>query len=142
VAQFRLLFDQPASRWRETLIATRGERLALTRTNFEAEVTGGGGPLAFDEHLSLTEVDADGRWITCVTFDLEDLDAAYAELDARYEAGEGASYPAHGALMRAYLRAIASGDWEPVLARMSGDTFVEYDHRALAVLGTTRAADA
>jgi hypothetical protein len=44
--------------------------------------------------------------------------------------------------MRAYLRAVASGDWVPVLARMSGETFVEYDHRALAVLGTTRGAEA
>jgi hypothetical protein len=79
VTQFRMLFDQPASRWHETLLATRGERLSLTRTSFEANVAGGGGPLAFDEHLSLTEVDADGRWIAAVTFDLDDEDAAYAD---------------------------------------------------------------
>ena len=53
-----MLFDQPGSRWREQLLATRGERLSLTRTRFEAEVADGGGPLAFDEHLSLAEIDA------------------------------------------------------------------------------------
>ncbi len=137
VAQFRMLFDQPASRWHETLVATRGERLCLTRASFEAEVAGGGAPLAFDEHLSLTEVDDDGRWIACTTFDLDDLDAASGELDARFEAGEGAAYPAHAVIMRAFVAAVASRDWDPVVA-LCAPTFVEYDHRGLAVLGTTR----
>lgn len=91
VAQFRMLFDQPGSRWHEPLLATRGDRLSLHRTTFQAEVEGGG-PLAIDDHLSLIEADADGRCIGVVAFELDDVDAAYAELDARWEAGEGALY--------------------------------------------------
>jgi ketosteroid isomerase-like protein len=44
-----------------------------------------------DDHLVLHEVDRDGRIVAIVLFDLEDQDAAYAELDARYDAGEGAA---------------------------------------------------
>jgi ketosteroid isomerase-like protein len=141
VAQFRMLFDQPGSRWHEPLLATRGERLALTRTFFEAEVARGGGPLAFDDHLSVTEVDADGRWTATVTFDLDYADNAYAELDARYYAGEGATHPAHSAIMRAFTHAVVSRDWDPVLA-LCAPEFIEHDHRSLAVLGTTRGAAA
>jgi len=116
LAQFRMLFDQPGSRWRPTLVATRGERLSLHRMIFEAEVAGGGGPLAFDEHLSLTEVDADGRWIGSATFDLEDADAARAELDARFAAGEGALHPRASAWLAAYLAGLAARDWDAVTA--------------------------
>ena len=138
VVQFRMLFDQPASRWHEQLLATRGERLSLTRTRFEAEVADGGGPLAFDDHLSLAEIDAEGRIIAFVTFDLEDEDAAYAELDTRYEADASASH-ARGAIR--FVGAIARRDWDAVAALCS-PAFVEHDHRGLAVLGTTHGAAA
>ena len=141
IAQFRMLFDQPASRWHATLLATRGERLSLHRTSFAAEVAQGGGALELDDHLSLTEVDGDGRWIASVTFDLADEDAAYAELDRRYDAGEGAMHKAHGAIMRAFTYAVVSRDWDPVLA-LCAPEFIEHDHRSLAVLGTTRGAAA
>jgi class 3 adenylate cyclase len=141
IAQFRMLFDQPGSRWREALVATRGERLSLHRTSFDAEVAGGGGELSFDEHLSLTEVDADGRWIASVAFDLDDADAAYAELDARFAAGEGQSHAAALTVMLEFTRAVASQEWDRIIALCS-PTVVEEDHRPLAVLGTTRGAEA
>ncbi len=140
LAQFRMLLDQPGSRWQEALLATRGERLSLHRTRFEAEVAGGG-PLAFDDHLSVTELDADGRWVASVTFDLDDLDAAYAELDRRYESGEDEAHAVHSTVMRTFARAIETRDWNPVLA-LCAPTLVEHDHRPLAVLGTTHGADA
>ena len=93
--QTRLLFDLPESRFAIELLATRGERLSLHRHEFEGTVPDGGGPLALDPHLALHEVDADGRIVAIVLFDLEDLDAAYAELDARFDAGEAAAAPAH-----------------------------------------------
>ncbi len=138
VVQFRMLFDQPGSHWRVSLLATRGERLSLHRTVFHAEVDGSGGPLAFDEHLSLTEVDADGRMIATVTFDLADEDAAYAELDARYEADASAS---HARIAIGFVGAIVRRNWDAVAALCS-PRFVEHDHRSLAVLGTTRGAAA
>ena len=139
--QFRVLFDVPSSRFRTQLLGTRGERLSLSLHQFTGEVAGGGGPLEMDDHLVLHEVDAEGRLVAIVLFDLEDEDAAWTELDARYEAGEGAAHPASCQLMRGFDRAVARRDWNAVAA-LCADSLIEYDHRSLAVLGTTRGADA
>ena len=87
--QFRILFDVPASRFTTALRATRGERLSLSLHRFTGEVSGGGGPLATEDHLVLHEVDRNGRIVAITLFDLEDEDAAYAELDRRFDASEG-----------------------------------------------------
>ena len=48
---------------------------------------------AFDtEALQIVEIDADERIVAVVVFDLDDIDAAFAELDARYLAGEAAAH--------------------------------------------------
>jgi hypothetical protein len=141
LAQFRFLFDVPASRFTTQLFATRGELLSLNLHCFEGEVADGGGPLAMDDHFALHEVDGEGRIVAIVLFDLEDREAATAELDRRYDAGEGAARAMHGVFVRTFSGAVASRDWEPVLA-LCAPAFVEYDHRALAVLGTTRSAEA
>ena len=44
--------------------------------------------------LDVLEIDADGRVVARVVFDPDDFDAAIAELDARYLAGEAAPYSA------------------------------------------------
>jgi hypothetical protein len=93
LAGHRVLFDLPDGRWKLELIATRGERLSLHRLSFAASGADGGGRLAYDEHLSIAEVSADGRFLAFVIFDLDDLDAAYAELDARYDAGDARHHP-------------------------------------------------
>jgi class 3 adenylate cyclase len=138
VAQYRLLFDQPESRWTEPLLATRGERLSLHRVLFEAEAPEGGGPLAFDEHLALIEVDAEGRQIGVVAFDLADEDAAWGELDRRFEAGEEGAAAED---LRLFRDAVANGSWDAVLARCAPD-LTDHDHRRVAVFGTTRGAEA
>ena len=71
-----------------TAIATRGEGLILTR--FRAF---GIDPewVQFDI-LHQVEIDGDGRIKAFVGFDPDDLDAAFAELDARYLAGEAADH--------------------------------------------------
>ncbi|HYZ68086.1 MAG TPA: BTAD domain-containing putative transcriptional regulator [Mycobacterium sp.] len=73
-----------------TVIATRGERLVLTRSR----VSGGGQPdEAFAlEMLSLIEIDTNHRISAGVSFDLDNVDAAFEELDARYVAGDAAAY--------------------------------------------------
>jgi hypothetical protein len=69
-------------------IAIRGDRLALTRTRGATS-----GPEAFDtELLRIVEIDADDRIVTRVVFGLDDIDAAFNELDARYLAGEAVAY--------------------------------------------------
>ena len=42
--------------------------------------------------LSVIEINADERIVAVVMFDLDDIDAAFAELDARYLAGEAAPH--------------------------------------------------
>jgi ketosteroid isomerase-like protein len=127
--QFRVLYDVPASRFTTFLRATRGDRLSLNLHRFEGEVAEGGGPLAMDDHLVLHEVDGEGRIVAIVLFDLEDEDAAHAELDARFEAGEASTYPRlAGAL--ATNRLMQARDWRACAARLAPG-FVDRDHRRL-----------
>ena len=50
-------------------------------------------PEAFNvDLLNIVEIDADERIVAVVTFDLDDFDAAIAELDARYITGEAAAH--------------------------------------------------
>ena len=73
-----------------TVIAARGERLALSRVRYSGRDQE---PEAFDaEILIVFEIDADDRIAAAVVFDLDDFDAAFAELDARYLAGEAAAH--------------------------------------------------
>ncbi len=44
------------------------------------------------EVLGIIEINTDGRIVAAVSFDLDDVDAAFAELDARYLAGEAAAH--------------------------------------------------
>ncbi len=90
-------------------IATRGNRLALVinrwysadeAVDFEVEI------------LILVEIDEEDRIERVIVFDAEDLDAAFAELEERYLAGEGA---AQSDLIRreaAAVQALNERDWE------------------------------
>ena len=52
------------------------------------------GPDAFlTEVLAIGEANSDNRLTAGVVFDPDDIDAAFAELDARYVAGEAAAHP-------------------------------------------------
>ena len=73
-----------------TVIAIRGERLAMTRIcapNRDRQQGDFG-----VEMLGIAELDTDDRLGVHVMFDLDDIDAAFEELDARYVAGEAASH--------------------------------------------------
>jgi hypothetical protein len=72
------------------IVAIRGERLALCQARYSGRDKR---PDAFHtEALRMVEIDSDDRCIATVTFDPDDLDAAIAELDARYVAGEAAPH--------------------------------------------------
>ncbi len=128
--QTRLLFEVPESRFTIELVATRGERLSLHLQEFDGQVAGGGGPLAVGPHFALHEVDRDGRIVAIVLFDLEDRDAAHAELDRRFDAGEAASHPEISAAWAARARAVQARDWDAVAA-LYAPSFVSADHRPL-----------
>jgi class 3 adenylate cyclase/tetratricopeptide (TPR) repeat protein len=126
--QFRVLFDVPASHFTTRLLATRGERLSLSLHLFAGEVAGGGGPLAMDDHLVLHEVDRDGRIVAIVLFDLEDRNAAYDELDARWAADEAAAHPLASKWLTDYLRFFAARDWN-AMTTLFAPELVGENHR-------------
>lgn len=89
IASMRAVADVGVTVIEADFIATRGERLALARQR----VSGGRRPEAFGiEVLIIAEVGADNKVGGGVAFDIDDLDAAFEELDKRYMAGEAAAY--------------------------------------------------
>jgi hypothetical protein len=128
LANLRMMFDMPGSRWQSVLRATRGTRLALLQRRLTAGIGTDGG-VEF-EHLSLVEVDAAERYVALVIFDADDVDAAYAELDDRYAAGEGAPYAELLTNQRRFLQASAARDWDAV-ARLLPEDFTLISHRRL-----------
>jgi hypothetical protein len=112
-----------------TAVATRGQRLVLSRISSANRDLGHGEFGA--EMLSLIEIDTDHRIAAGVLFDTDDIHAAFAELDARYLAGEAAAHAnswsvimgAYAALNRRGLPA-TTPDWANI------------DHRLLAPAGS------
>ena len=76
----RRLMENGAMRVRNAIIAMRGERLALARLEAGTADASPGAP--YDEFLHLFGLDENGRIALQVSFDVEDIDAALAELDA------------------------------------------------------------
>src|SRR5262249_9645877 len=116
----------PSSR-RSELLATRGDRLALTHVHPEY----GAGAIGSGEMgwLEILEVDDAGDPAILILFDEDDLDAAHAELDQRYERGEAAAY-GHVTMTRAFRRALAARDWDALGTLLAPDLVVQ-DHRLL-----------
>jgi hypothetical protein len=90
IANIQATADVGVTDLTQTVIATRGERLALARLRLSGRDQR---PEAFHtEVLGIVEIDADNRFAARILFDLDDFDAAIAELDARYLAGEAAAH--------------------------------------------------
>nr|WP_123025282.1 BTAD domain-containing putative transcriptional regulator [Mycolicibacterium stellerae] len=99
-------------------LATRGDRLALCR------VEGTAGESVVLAVLRIVEIDADERIVARVIFDVEDLDAALAELDARFLAGEAASNARTWSAILSASRAFNRREMFPTTAN-----WVNIDHR-------------
>ncbi|OBG40167.1 BTAD domain-containing putative transcriptional regulator [Mycobacterium sp. E3198] len=109
------------------VIATRGRRLALSCVRWSANDEG---PEAFpSEALCVTEIETDDRIAAIIMFDSDDTDAALAELDARYLAGEGADH-AHA---WSVIAGVYAGVNRHELPAMTPD-FVYIDHRPLVTI--------
>ena len=103
-------------------VATRGEHLVLSRLRTVGRDQGHDGFGSVD--LDVLEVGADGRGLARVVFNLNDFEAAIAELDARYLAGEAATYArTWSAITRAY-NAISRREFPPTTP-----DWVSIDHR-------------
>ena len=83
-----------------TVIATRGERLVLSRARFSGRDQGPDVPHGVSASSRSTPTNGSAA---LVAFDPDDIDAAFEELDARYLAGEAAAH-AHtwSVIARAY----------------------------------------
>ena len=89
IADMRGVIDVGITNISSTLIATRGDRLDLCRTC----ISGQDRPEAFQIEFftSSRSTPTSGSWHGSL-FDLDDVDAAFEELDARYLAGEAAAH--------------------------------------------------
>ena len=90
MADMRTIVDLWITNVSSTTVATRGNRLVLMRTHFSGSDHGPGAFLT--EVFGLVEIDTDERIVAIVSFDLEDINAAFAELESRYLTGEAAAY--------------------------------------------------
>jgi hypothetical protein len=122
IADVRATADTGTKSGALTVIATRGERLALSRVILSGRDQR---PDAFHtEALGIAEINADNRMVAYVAFDLDDIDAAFAELDSRYLAGEAAPHLRTWAVIS---RSYAAANRQE-LREMSPD-WVNIDHR-------------
>ncbi len=123
-----------AVRYRHEVVAVRGERLALTSLKVGPTDQSPGAPR--DELLQLYGLDEEGRIALHVWFDIDDMDAAIAELDAVYARLEGRR--PRPSLENAASRADARSTrcsrrrrWDEVAALWADDTSVEDRRRGL-----------
>ncbi|HXZ15769.1 MAG TPA: hypothetical protein VEH77_07345, partial [Roseiarcus sp.] len=109
-----------------SVIAIRGERLVLARIR----ASGPDAETIRDDVLNVVEIDADERIAAVAVFDLDDFDAAIAELDARYLAGEAL---AHGRTWSVIARA----SWSLIRHELPPTTpdWVNLDHRRGIAVG-------
>ncbi len=94
-------------------LAVRGNRLALGWSRWS---DGAGNE---SRHLHLVEVDSDGRIIYDGRFDEEDFEGAYAELERRYYAGEGAAFAENGLASANYMAVLNRGEWDVVFGSLT-----------------------
>ncbi len=126
------------SRYHLAVVAMRGERLALIRLKaFTADVSPGA---PHDEFLQLYGVDEDGRVAWAVWFDVENMDAAVAELDARFaeQGSEPASQP-DNACVRVVERLAAAIDrkaWDEFELLFAPEVFVESRRKVIGFAQT------
>jgi predicted ester cyclase len=121
-ANLRAVVDVGVKNIESFVIAIRGQRLALTRTRASG---GDQQPEAFGvELLNIVEIDTNNRIAAGVLFDPDDIDAAFAELDARYVAGDAGDYSHTWSVIIDGFAALARHE----LPSTAPD-FVDIDHR-------------
>jgi hypothetical protein len=121
VEMIRATLDVGFDEIRNTPVAVRGERAALSRVDVHAS---DGREISF---LQVHEWD-NSKLVYAAHFDEDDLDAAMDELAARYAAGEGAAHANLIEVNRAWIRALNSHDHEAARTLAAPD-FEYIDHR-------------
>ena len=127
IANVRTLVDLGVTNTTPVVVATRGERLALSRIRLSGRDQW---PEAFHtEVLGIIEIDADNRIAARVWFELDDIDAAFEELDARYLAGEAAAHAHIWSVVAGAYAALNRHELPPVTT-----DWVNIDRRRLAMI--------
>jgi hypothetical protein len=127
IADMRAIADLGTRYLTWTVLATRGERLALVHNRLSFRDQGPEGFLT--DVLVIVEINADGQVVAAVSFDLDDIDAAFEELDARYLAGEAT---AHSQTWSVIARIFAAFNRH----ELSGQDFDIIDHRRGALFAS------
>ncbi|UGU19792.1 BTAD domain-containing putative transcriptional regulator [Mycobacterium avium] len=126
------------------MVAARGERVALSRMITSAVDESPGAP--HDELLQVYAVDENSQVVRQVWFDVEDMDAAMAELDAAYARLEGVNRrpTLENGATRAYERLHAyfkARDWDAITDLLTDD-YCGDDRRSVVGAGIRRGPDA
>jgi len=140
LAELHRTFAAAPSRWRADMLATRGERLALFRMRLDPTSDAADGAAPEDAYLAVIEVDGDELRNWEALFDVGDLGAAHAALDARYECGEGAPYLELLANERRFWQASAARDW-PTVASLLPEDFTMLNRRRFGGTGSRMSRD-
>jgi len=110
-------------------LATRGRRLVLSDVRWSPNDQG---PEAFhSEALFITEIGTDQRIVAFIVFEHDDIDAAFAELDARYLAGEAAAYARTWTAITQACAALTRGEMPSTTAALA-----DVDHRRFGAIGS------
>jgi hypothetical protein len=104
------------------VMATRGESLVLTRICILSSGMEVGEVIA--EVLRIDEIDTNDRIVSASAFDIDDVDAAIAELEARYLAGEAAIHADTWSLIAQAYTAVNRHELPPTTP-----DWVNIDHR-------------
>ncbi|OBB48199.1 hypothetical protein A5752_22590 [Mycobacterium sp. 852002-51961_SCH5331710] len=117
IANLQAMADLGLTDVSSTVIAIRGERLALRRTRFSADDL-------HSDALDIVGVDDDGHLVAYVGFDPEDFDGAFDELDARYMAGEATGHAQTWSVISGVFASLARHEVPP-----STPDWLTIDHR-------------
>jgi class 3 adenylate cyclase len=107
-------------------VATRGERLLLTKLDFSIS---GWGESMNNMAMVVIETNAGDQMVSAVMFECDDIDAAFAELEARYLAGEGSEHTEAWSLIAETFAAANRHQWPPTTP-----DWVNIDHRRVTTI--------
>ena len=141
----RRILETGETRLDYVFIAVRDERLALSRLKVSFGDASPGAPI--DEFLQVYGIDEEGRVALQIWFDVDDMDAAIAELDAvyaRFQEERSQARRLENAASRLYERfkvCYAARDWSTV-SEMLADDILSEDRRHPINSGVRQGRDA
>ncbi|MGA8545923.1 MAG: BTAD domain-containing putative transcriptional regulator [Mycobacterium sp.] len=122
IANERAVADVGVTKYTPTVIAVRGERLALSGYSISDGWSG-------SKVLGVSEINAESQIVARIVFDPDDIDAAFEELDSRYLAGEAAPYAQTWSVIAAGYAALNRREQSPTTP-----DYVQIDHRLRATV--------